>query len=187
MQPEQITGQLVRCGPDIRLESLRLAVDLYAHREQDDFTGDAVLHAAGEFAKWLTAPAAHLHVGTPVISPQGRPAVHLPLHRTGPDMAVTIKDTQVATYPAASEADSKGFPVSGAVTVAEDSGGTVVALAQDPDGSAAFTAVAPGTAQVSWTDGVLVFADTVNVVPGDAATLVVGAPVVTDQPAAPTT
>lgn len=167
----------------LRLESLRLAVGLYAHREQDDFTGDAVLHAAGEFARWLTAPAARIRVGDPVITEQGRPAVHLPLRRTGPDMAVTMKDTQVATYPAASEADSKGFPVTDPVVIAEDSGGTVVTLAQNPDGTSAFTGVAPGTAQVSWTDGTLVFADTINVTPGDAATIVVGAPVVTDQAA----
>ena len=180
---EEFPGQLTQCRPDVRLESLRLAVDLYAHRPQDDFTGDAVLHAAGEFAKWLTMPAAHIHVGSPVIAEQASPARHLPLRRTGPDMAVTIKDTQVATYPAASEADSKGFPVVDPVTIAEDSGGTVVALTQNADGSAAFSAVAPGTAQVSWTDGTLVFADTINVTPGDAATIVVGAPVVTDEAA----
>lgn len=97
-------------------------------------------------------------------------------------MAVTIKDTDVATYPAASETDSKGFPVTGdTITVAEDSAGTVVTLTQNPDGSAAFTAVGPGSAQVSWTDGTLSFADTINVTPGDAASLVVGAPVVTPQ------
>jgi hypothetical protein len=181
---QDLPAQLVRCGPDIRLESLRLAVDLYARRPQDDFTGQSVLHAAGEFAKWLTEPAAHIRVGNPVISPQGRPAEHLPLQRTGPDMAVTMKDTDQATYPAASEADSKGFPVTGdVIAIAEDSGGAVVALTQNADGSSVFSAVAPGTAQVSWTDGVLSFADTINVTAGDAATLVVGSPVVAPQAA----
>lgn len=181
---EELPARLMRCGPDVRLESLRLAVGLYAHRPQDDFTGQAVLHAAEEFAQWLTGPAARIHVGTPVIAEQASPARHLPLRRTGPDMAVTITDTQVATYPAASEADSRGFPVTGdTITVAEDSNGSVVALTQNPDGSAAFAAVAPGSVQVSWTDGTLSFADTVNVVAGAAATLVVGAPVVTDEAA----
>jgi len=38
---------------------------------------------------------------------------------------------------------------------------------------------------VSWTDGVLSFADTINVTAGAAASLVVGAPVIADQPAPP--
>lgn len=174
------------CPLNPRLEGLRLAVELYAHRPQDDFTGDAVLHAAGEFAAWLSVRAARLRVGDPVITEQGHPAGHLPLRRTGPDMAVIMTDTQQATYPAPSEADSRGFPVTGdTIVIAEDSNGSVVAKTENADGSVTFAAVAPGSAQVSWTDGVLSFADTINVTPGAAASLVVGAPVVADIPAAP--
>ena len=98
-------------------------------------------------------------------------------------MAISMTDTQQATYPAPSETDSRGFPVSGdVITVAEDSAGAIVALTQNPDGSATFAAVAPGAAQVSWTDGTLSFADTINVTTGAAASLVVGAPVIADIP-----
>lgn len=174
------------CCGNVRLESLRLAVDLYAHREQDDFTGDAVVHAYEIFLGLLTARAARITVGDPVITEQGHPAEHLPLRRTGPDMAVTMTDTQQATYPAPSEADSRGFPVTGdTIVIAEDSNGSVVAKTENADGSVTFAAVAPGSAQVSWTDGTLSFADTINVTTGAAASLVVGAPVVADIPAAP--
>ena len=100
-------------------------------------------------------------------------------------MAVTLLDTQQATYPAPSEDDSKGFPVSGdTITITEDSAGAVVALTVNPDGSAVFAAVAPGSAQASWTDGTLSFVDTITVTTGAVASLVVGEPVIADEPAA---
>jgi len=174
-------------APDRRGEALRLAVDLHARSKLDeDCLRQAVLRSALEFAAVLTAPAAVLAAGDPVIAEQGNPARHLPLTREGADMAVTMTDTQQATYPAPAEADSKGFPVTGdVITIAEDSGGAVVAKTENPDGSVTFTAVAPGSAQVSWTDGTLSFADTINVTAGAAASLVVGAPVIADQPAPP--
>lgn len=169
--------------PDCRPAALRLAVALYA-RQQDYFLDD-VVHAYGVFLGLLTARAVALTVGDPVIAEQDNPARIIPLTRKGPDMALTLTDTQQATYPAASETDSKGFPVTGdTITVAEDSGGAVVAKTENADGSVTFTAVAPGAAQVSWTDGTLSFADTINVTAGAAATLVVGTPVVADQPPA---
>jgi hypothetical protein len=178
----------VTTADEARAEGLRLAVQLWSHRDSFELD-ESVTRSALRFAGILAARATTISVGDPVISEQGHPALHSPVKRTGADMAVTITDTQVATYPAASETDSKGFPVTGdTITIAEDSGGTVVAMQQNPDGSAAFPAVAPGSAQVSWTNGTLSFADTINVTPGDAASLVVGAPVITDQapPAAPT-
>lgn len=96
-------------------------------------------------------------------------------------MAVTMADSQIATYPAPEAEDSKGFPVSDTITVSEDSAGAVVALVDNADGTATLTAVAPGAAQVTWTDGVISFADTINVVAGGAASIVVGAPTITDQ------
>jgi hypothetical protein len=211
MEPEvePAMTELSSCQPlDYRLESLRLAVALYGRREydgrrdydgdrdrdrdgrrdyddrreQDHFIGD-VVDAYGTFLGLLTARPAGIIVGDPVIAEQATPARTTPLTRKGPGMAVTITDTQQATYPAASETDSKGFPVTGdTITIAEDSGGTVVAMTQNADGSVTFTAVAPGAAQVSWTDGTLSFADTINVTAGAAAVLVIGTPEVADQP-----
>ena len=176
--------------PDIRAlraEALRLAVQLFAARPQDNYDeGRAVVYAAGEFTAWLTDPAVTLTVGDPAVAEEANPAVHLPLNRTGADMAVSLTDTQQATYPAPSETDSKGFPVSGdTITIAEDSAGAIVAMTENPDGSVVFAAVAPGSAQVSWTDGTLSFADTINVTTGTVANLVVGAPVIADEPVTP--
>ena len=170
-----------------RLEALRLAVELYSRRPKDDYCiSGRVVQAAGEFIELLTARPVTLTVGDPVVAPQADPAYHLPLKRTGEDMAVTMADTDQATYPAPSEADSKGFPVTGdVITIAESSGGAVVTLTQNPDGSATFAAVAPGSAQVSWTDGTLSFIDTLTVTAGPPVTLVVGPPVIEPQPAPP--
>ena len=170
---------------ELRHQALVLAVELFTNRPQDSYDeGRAVVRAAGEFVRWLTDPAVTLTVGDPAVAEEANPAVHLPLTR-GADMAVSLTDTQQATYPAPSETDSKGFPVSGdAITIAEDSAGAIVALTVNPDGSAVFAAVAPGSAQVSWTDGVLSFADTINVTTGAVANLVVGEPVIADEPAA---
>ncbi len=170
---------------DLREEALRLAVDMYARRQQDSTDeGRAILRTAGEFTRWLTDRPVTLTVGDPIIASQANPAQHLPLNRTGATMAVTMLDTDQATYPIPSETDSLGFPVTGdTIVIAESSGGAVVALTQNPDGSAVFAAVAPGTATVSWTDGTISFSDTIDVTPGLAANIVVGAPVVAPKPA----
>lgn len=179
----ETTTELQTWAPDYRLEALRLAVALYAPRHQDDFTGSDILHAADEFLKWLTADgaAARLTLDGPLISPQAHPSRTTPATRKGPDMAVTMSDTDQATY-TVSETDSKGFPVSGdAITWKEDSGGAVVTT----DGtSGIFVAVAPGTVQITATDGTLSASDTINVTAGGAASLVLGSPTVT--PATPT-
>lgn len=170
----------------LRRDALRLAVFLHSRWQHDADDTAAVLRTAGEFTIFLTAPAAALTVGEPVIAAQADPAHHLPLQRTGADMAVTMTDTDQATYPAATEDDSRGFPVTGdTITVTESSAGAVVALTQNADGSATFAAVAPGTATVSWTDGTLSFTDTITVDPGAAASLVIGAPVIEPIPAPP--
>ena len=174
--------------PDIRNlreEALRLAVELFANRPQDDHDeGWAVVKAAGVFTKWLTAPPVAMLVGDPVIASQANPALLIPLNRTGANMAVTMLDTDQATYPAPSETDSAGFPVTtDAITIAESSAGAVVALTVNPDGSATFASVAPGSATVSWTDGTISFSDDITVTPGAAANIVVGPPVVEPKPA----
>jgi hypothetical protein len=180
--------------PDIdeaRAEALHLSVELHAAADPGDpFSGhpldERVIETAGRFASWLLARPVRIKVGNPVISEQADPARFLPFHRTGADMAVTMTDSQIATYPAPEALDSKGFEVADAITVSESSAGAVVALVDNADGTATLTAVAPGASQVTWTDGTISFSDTVNVTDGPAATIVVGAPVITDQaPAAP--
>ena len=171
-----------------RLEGLQLAVQLHAGVSRfDPFDSQPapqrVIDTAGQFSGWLLARPHSITVADPVISAQGNPALRHPATRSGANMAVTIKDSDVATYPAPEALDSKGFEVAdaNAITASEDSGGTVVAMTANADGSTAFAGVAPGAAQVSWTDGTLSFSDTINVTAGDAASLVVGAPVITPQ------
>ena len=91
-------------------------------------------------------------------------------------MPVTITDTQIATY-SVTETDSKNFPVTDPIVWTEDSNGAVVS----GDGAGGFTAVAPGVANITATDGTLFAVDAITVDPGAAAQLVLGAPVITDQ------
>jgi hypothetical protein len=128
---------------------------------------------------------ARIVVGDPIVSEQGSPAVPVPLKR-GANMAVVMTDTQQAAWPAPQAEDSKGFAVQDAITQTEDGGGAVIALTVNPDGSSVGVAIAPGTCNVTWTDGTISFTDAVNVTPGGVATIVVGAATVTDQaPAGP--
>jgi hypothetical protein len=161
---------------DARREGLRLAVDLYADRRSTDLMGQ-VTEAAREFAFILLGRPASLALGDPSITEAatGRP---VSLHRTGVNMAVTITDTQIADYSGqVAEKDTKGFPVSDALTWAEDSAGAVVS----GDGAGKFTAVAPGTANITVSDGTLTASDAITVDAGAAASLLLGAPVVTEQ------
>lgn len=187
-----LTAELGTWHRDYRLEGLKAAVALsgpleHEHGQRRDCGCDElepVLHAAGVFAAWLSERAVRIRVGNPTITEQGHPARHLPLHR-GADMAVTMTDGQIATYPAPEAVDSKGFPVADTITITtDDSAGAIVTQVSNDDGSVAFTGVGPGAVQVTWSDGTLVFADSINVTTGAAASLVVGAPVVTDQPTA---
>lgn len=163
---------------------------------ESQFTG--AVHRADIFYNWLRArPSivpARIVVGNPTIAPQDNPSAGVPAPPRGAGMAVVMKDSQVATYPPAEAVDAKGFPVPGdMISVSEDSAGAVVALVVAdgsdpalPAGSAVLTAVAPGNAQVTWTDGTNSFVDGVNVTAGDVVGIQVGAAVITDQaPAGP--
>lgn len=161
---------------DARREGLRLAVNLYACRDSTDLHGQ-IIHAAREFAEILLGRPASITLVDPSITEAatGRP---VQLQRTGADMAVTITDTQIADYSGAvAEKDTKGFPVSDALTWSEDSAGAVVS----GDGAGKFTAVAPGVANITVSDGTLVAGDAITVDAGAAASLLLGAPVVTEQ------
>lgn len=159
---------------DARREGLRLAVDLWEDRNSSDLIPD-VERTALAFARILTGTPAEIKLGSPFITEQAT-GLRVPLHRTGADMAVTITDTQIATY-AVTENDTKGFPVTDPITWTEDSGGTVVAS----DGSGGFSAVAPGTANITASDGTLSATDAITVDPSAPTSLVLGAPVITEQ------
>ena len=160
-----------------RQEGLRLAVDLYSGRRWDeDFSGESVIHAAREFAWVLYGRADQITLNDPVITEAASPGRPVPIQRTGATMAVTITDTQVATY-SVNETDSKGFPVSDPIVWSEDSAGAVVTS----DGAGGFTAVAPGTANITATDGSLSASDAVTVDNSAPTSLVLGTPVVTEQ------
>lgn len=169
-----------------RIEGLRAAAVITAGRRKGACccagTADPVIELAGRLSNWLLSRPASIRAGDPVISEQGNPATLGPATRTGADMAVTIKDSQIATYPAPEARDSKGFEVADTITVTtDDTAGAFVSQQDNEDGSVAFSAVAPGAVQITWSDGNLSFADTLNVVAGDAAQIVVGEPVVSDQ------
>jgi hypothetical protein len=131
-------------------------------------------------------PAA-IRVGPALIADQSDPTVTRPAPGRGPGMPTVITDTQIATYPAAEDVDSKGFDVPGTITLTDDdTAGAIVTRTDNSDGTTSFSAVAPGTVNLTWTDGTLTFTDTLEVDPGAPASIQVGAPVITDQtPAGP--
>ena len=86
-------------------------------------------------------------------------------------MSVSMTDSQEVTY-TCEPLDSKGIEVSDTLTWSSDDGGAVVTLTPSDDTlSCLFAAVAPGTANISVTDGTLSGADVITVVAGGVATL----------------
>lgn len=171
---------------EARIEGLRAAALITSGRKRCDCARDPqhVIRLAGELSDWLASRPASIEVGNPIVTAQGNPALRFPVRRTGADMAVTITDSQIATYPAPEAEDSKGFEVSDTITVTtDDTADAFVTQSTNDDGSTAFSAVAPGSVQVTWSDGTLSFVDTLTVTAGDAAQIVVGPAVVSDQAA----
>ena len=100
-------------------------------------------------------------------------------------MSVTMTDAQQVSYSVEPE-DSKGIAVSDTLTWSSDDGGAVVTVTPSADTlSCVFAAVAPGTANISVTDGTLTDVDVITVVAGGVATLVLtpGTPVAEPAPA----
>lgn len=167
---------------DARLEGLRLAVALWEDRPSSELARDVECTALA-FARLLTAPPARLVLRpAPTTFEQGPPGPGVPTRFTGGNsMSVTMTDAQEVSYACEPE-DSKGFAVSDALTWSEDSAGAVVVAAPAADGlSCVFTAVAPGTATVSVTDGTLSASDLITVTAGAVASLVLTPGAVTDQ------
>jgi hypothetical protein len=179
---------------EARLEALRLAAEYHTAQDRgiprNTSGADPMIQTAGELAAWLRARPASIRVGNPTVSAGGNPAVSGPATR-GADMAVNVKDSDFSiTYPAPEALDSKGFQVADAITLTTDdtAGAFLTQQPANADGSTTFLIVGvPGAVQLTWSDGNLSNADTVNVLTGDAASIVVGAPVVnaTDPNAAP--
>ena len=164
-----------------RLIGLKLATELHAaiglpignYGPVESISG-CVLETAGEFARWLTEPPHRLRLRPAPFTFQQPaypgPAVHT---KTGDDgMSVTMTDSQEVTYACEPE-DSKGVAVSDTLTWSSDDNGAVVTLTPSDDTlSCLFAAVAPGTANISVTDGTLSGTDVITVTAGPVATLV---------------
>lgn len=167
-----------------RIDTFRIEALRAASRRGDIYGNKAVEAAANVFLAWLATPAAKIVIGGAVVADQGNPASTTPITRSGPSMAAVMNDGQIATYPAATAADAKGFPVSDPVvlTTDDDANAAFVSRVDNADGSSAFTAKAPGVVTLTWTSGTDTLVDTLNVVAGAAVQIEVGAPVITDQP-----
>lgn len=166
--------------------ALQLAVELWARRPSSNLDDD-VERTALRFARIFSAPPARLNLRpAPTTFEQGPPGPGTPTKLLGGDMAVSLTDTQQVTYGCEPE-DSKGFPVSDALTWSANDGGTVVTVTPSDDGlSCVFAAVAPGQTTVTVSDGNLSASDIVTVTAGAVAQLVLAPGAVEDQaPAAP--
>lgn len=176
-----------------RILSLKLATELHAAIDisltpfDQRPSAERVLETAGLFTRWLTERPHRLHLRPASFTFQQPafpgPAVHTKTGDHG--MSVSMTDAQEVTYTCEPE-DSKGVQVSDTLTWSSDDGGAVVTLTPSDDTlSCVFAAVAPGTANISVTDGTLNGVDVITVTPGGVASLVLtpGTPV--DEPAGP--
>lgn len=155
---------------------------------------DKVLDTAASWASWVLAPATQLVItAAPVTFDQhdpgkNNPTISVPAPGGAGTMAVTLTDTQQVSLSVKPE-DSKGAPTTGdTVTWTADDSGAVVTLQPSADGlSCVVVAVAPGTANVTATDGTLTGTDAITVDPGATSQLVLSEGPVTDQapPAGP--
>ena len=156
---------------------LRLAVELHAALDTSSpFAPPAperVIDTAGQFAGWLLARPRRLRLRpAPFTFTEGAPGPGTPT-KTGDDgMSVTMTDSEQVTYACEPE-DSKGFEVADALTWSSDDNGAVVTVTPAADGlSCNFAAVAPGSANITVTDGTLSGSDLITVTAGPVASLV---------------
>jgi hypothetical protein len=164
-----------------RLVGLKLATELHAaiglpisNYGPVESISACVLETAGEFARWLTEPPHRLRLHPAPFTFQ-QPDYPGPAVRTKTGdhgMSVTMTDSEEVTYACEPE-DSKGVAVSDTLTWSSDDGGAVLTLTPSEDTlSCLFAAVAPGTANISVTDGTLSGTDVITVTAGPVATLV---------------
>jgi len=184
VEPVQLTS-----APDyiaVRTAALAAAAKFWADSKHTD--AEQVLDTAAAWTSWVLAPATQLVItAAPVTFDQHDPAknnptISVPAPGGAGTMAVTMTDTQQVTLSVKPE-DSKGAPTTGdTVTWSEDSSGAVVTLQPSADGlSCVVVANAPGTANVTATDGTLTGTDTITVDPGATSQLALSEGPVTDQ------
>jgi len=169
-----------------RIEGLRAAAAITAgHRKCccPDSAGH-VINMAGRFSDWLLERAASVTLVPAAFTfRQGPPAPGVPtrIANSGGTMSVSLTDAEKFTYTVEPE-DSRGFQVADTLTWSEDSGGAVITLTPSDDGlSADVAAVAPGTANVTVTDGTLSGTDVVTVTTGPVAQIVLTPGPVSEQ------
>lgn len=179
--------------PDIdecRAEGLRLAVELHSRQDfatggYDGDTAGKILAAAAQFATWLESRPHHLTLtpGSETYQQPGYPGPAVPTKTGAHGMSVTMTDSQEVSYGVQAE-DSKGQAVSDTLTWSSDDGGAVVTVTPSDDTlTCVFAAVAPGTANISVTDGNLSAVDVITVTTGAVASLVLTPGTPTDEPA----
>jgi len=177
--------------PDInecRARALALSVALHSRQDfaSGDLYGDTakkILADAAKFATWLESRPHHLTLtpGSETYQQPDYPGPAVPTQTGDNGMSVTMTDDQQVSYAVEAE-DDKGFAVSDTLTWASDDNGAVVTVTPAADGmSCVFAAVAPGTANISVTDGVLSAVDVITVTAGAAASLVLTPGAVTDE------
>jgi len=150
-----------------------------------------LLHVAGLFYGWLTAPVMLTVTVSPLTFEQGRePGPGVPTISEGADMA-QLTDTQQVTLSVA-EVDSKGNPVTGDTLAWTVDDVSVITVTPDASGyNALAVAGIPGVANVTVTDSTvsppLTGTFQLTVEPGTATSLVVseGTPVEQPPPAPP--
>lgn len=174
-----------------RSEGLALAVELHGAADHGDpFSGhsldERVIETAGRFAAWLLARPHRLRLIPALFTFQqpAYPGPAVPTQTTGEHgMSVSMTDSQLVTYACEPE-DSRGFAVADTLTWSADDAGAVVSLAPSEDTlSCVVTAVAPGSATITVSDGTLSGSDLVTVTAGAVASLVLTPGAVSDQPA----
>ena len=172
---------------EARFASLALAVELHAATDlslspfDENPSAERVLETAGKFTRWLTERPCRLRLRPAPFTFQqpGYPGPAVPTQIGDHGMSVTMTDSQEVTYTCEAE-DSKGAQVSDTLTWSSDDNGAVVTLTPSADTlSCVFAAVAPGTANITVTDGTLNGVDVITVDAGAVASLVLtpGTPV----------
>jgi hypothetical protein len=161
------------------LHAPRFGAARAAGRHQDD--GDeAVLTTANRLAAWLLGPVT-LQLIPGQVTTQGSPAHPRHYHHTeGMTMQIADNDDIVFTVNAE---DSKHFPVVDPCTfTTDDPNGAVATLVPAADGmSVTLKAVAPGTVNLTCTDGRISGTEAIVVTVGPVASLVMTAGTPTPQ------
>lgn len=170
----------------IKLEALRLAVELHGPDPITPEAAGVVLATANVFAEWLGNPVVRLSIRPGIWTYNQGSNQYRPTEFKG-DVMQLADNQQVSMTVEAT--DAKGFETNeaGDVVVTWDtSDGTVLSLQPAADGlSCLAVAGNPGAALVTVSDGTNSGSLAVDVTSGPAVALVVNAGTPEDQPAAP--